>query len=778
MGAPRLSLSIRSHLNRQTIKIVLIAYAVSLAILLIGLFMQSRRNQDGAAASLVRTMPAEVNLLLPTLLLTEEQAGQELLLNRFRAEEGLSAVAILPVEAGTPKAWRGLCVQEGGYQTCRRVWPSQVAIFAPIIEGTREFGVLMKIKDLDTDLLTKAFLPSAAVLAIALLLSLGGLVWLVTRLTNQEIPAAADMLLEEVRRALQGEPKSQEGTFKFEEFRGLSEALDSLVRSAQNARRDAAIAQTTQMLAHDVRKPFTILRLGLNMLSNARDKDHLRQLLGRIVPEVDRAVRDVDGMISDVMEIGSASTELVQEPIFPEDLIRGTQEEIFRIYPKANISISYNLSHTTRVSVQIAKVRRVFSNIFGNAVQAMNSNGHVWFKTRDVQANGKGFVEFCLGNADSLIPPDNLVKLFDAFFTSGKRGGTGLGLAIAQKVVVAHGGRIWCESSKTEQHPGGKVEFFFTLPAIDESAVNTLVKLPTHSNQITSKIGLLQEAEAMPSVSLSKAEADLEQRITAAVAKMKRPIQILVVDDEDIYRAGLQALLSGTPGLADSIQIAYAADSSTAIEYLARDAFDLVVTDIDLGHNSLDGFELVHEIRRVAFNAKCLICVHSNRVVAADHKTAIEHGADAFLPKPLAREHLLKLVLQAAQAAPTAKPGGAPEAFLPEIAVVEDNPFILDAWVDALQNEAIVHAADSPEALADKIALDPQLLERLICVVTDYHFDNSLKNGMDVGAMLKQVRPDLQVLLSSDGTFNANDMIGRIDRVIRKEPLNLVGLTT
>ena len=98
--------------------------------------------------------------------------------------------------------------------------------------------------------------------------------------------------------------------------------------------------------------------------------------------------------------------------------------------------------------------------------------------------------------------------------------------------------------------------------------------------------------------------------------------------------------------------------------------------------------------------------------------------------------------------------------------------------VDALQNEAIVHVADSPEAMADKIALDPQLLERLICVVTDYHYDNSLKNGLDGGAVVKQVRPDLQVLLISDDSFNASDMIGGIDRVIRKEPLNLAGLTT
>jgi signal transduction histidine kinase len=49
------------------------------------------------------------------------------------------------------------------------------------------------------------------------------------------------------------------------------------------------------------------------------------------------------------------------------------------------------------------------------------------------------------------IPPDKLGKVFNRFYqvdgTSRRRfGGAGVGLALVQKIVEAHGGRVWAES--------------------------------------------------------------------------------------------------------------------------------------------------------------------------------------------------------------------------------------------------------------------------------------------------------------------------------------------
>ena len=64
-----------------------------------------------------------------------------------------------------------------------------------------------------------------------------------------------------------------------------------------------------------------------------------------------------------------------------------------------------------------------------------------------------------VSDTGSGIAEENLSRIFDRFWHSGKAGGSGLGLAIAQGIVQAHNGRIWVESG-----PAG-TSFHFTLPA-------------------------------------------------------------------------------------------------------------------------------------------------------------------------------------------------------------------------------------------------------------------------------------------------------------------------
>jgi signal transduction histidine kinase len=378
-----------------------------------------------------------------------------------------------------------------------------------------------------------------------------------------------------------------------------------------DAERNAAIAQTTQMLAHDVRKPFSLLRMALGMLGQAKDPAAVKLLLSRIVPEIDRAISSVDGMISDVMEVGSASTILIQEPASAESLIESTLGEAIRIFPKANISFEYDLKHKHMAHVHVQKIGRVFSNVVGNAFQAMRNNGNMWFKTTERD----GMIQFCVGNSGSVIPKDSLPKLFDAFFTRGKKGGTGLGLAIAQKVVNAHGGRIWCESGITLEHPKGKVEFFFTLPIAPEKLCKTTAALPKNSLEIAKQLLFsdVTDVSGPQSISVDKGELTLEDDIVHALHATGRSLRVLIVDDEAIYRSALSTFLTRTEALSGCLTITRTEDSEEALKALSIQDYDLIITDVDMGVASVNGFELVAELRKR--NSKALVCVHSNRAV-------------------------------------------------------------------------------------------------------------------------------------------------------------------
>ena len=577
------------------------------------------------------------------------------------------------------------------------------------------------------------------------------------------------------------------------EIREFIQGIKSVYDKAQESEKHAAVARMTEMLAHDVRKPFSILRMGLGMLGSAKDPASVKNVLGKLVPEIDKAVSSVDGLIADVMEVGSTSNQLIQEPASPESLIEATRGETFRIYPKASISIIYDLSHTHMVNVHVQKIGRVFSNIVGNAVQAMGRKGELWFRTKERE----GMVEFCLGNAGSSIPADSIPKLFDAFFTSGKKGGTGLGLAIAEKVVKAHGGKIWCESRKSAEFPEGMVEFYFTLPTANGHHSKTTASLPIHSAAIAK--ALLTIADTSGEGGIDKGELTLEADIVQAREKLGRPLRVLVVDDEAVYRSALAADLSRSSELGSAIEVVQADDYQAALQAIQHadspeeglwaptgTPFDLVITDVDMGADSLNGFDLVRAMRDRGVDA--LICVHSNRIVAADHKTAMLAGADAFLPKPMARAQLLRLALQAAQKqTPKAEPPvvepqrqGATAAAVPnkpEVLIVDDNPFVLDAWADTLNAEATVHMVTSLEQLTERLAADPEFVGRLSCVVTDMHLDGSAGDGLDVGRLLKRHRPELRVLLSSDGVIPASELVGAIDLAIGKDPVGLSSLT-
>jgi signal transduction histidine kinase/CheY-like chemotaxis protein len=555
-------------------------------------------------------------------------------------------------------------------------------------------------------------------------------------------------------------------------------AMDS-VRQLKEQEHLVAIAQTTQMLAHDVRKPFSLLRMGLTMLGNVKDPAGVKQVLSRIVPEIDKAMRSVDGMIADVMEVGSPSTILMQESVSPESLIESTLGELIRMYPKSNISFAYDFKHVHMTNVHIQKVGRVFSNIIGNAFQAMRNKGAMWFKTREAD----GMIQFCIGNSGAVIPEANLKHLFDAFFTSGKKGGTGLGLAIAQKVVTAHGGRIWCESSKTADHPDGKVEFFFTLPIANSRVNQTTALLPECSSDVANLLVMFTES-GDPSLNIGTAELALEVEIVRAHSALGRALRILIIDDEGIYRSALASYFTRTVDMEEAVSLALADGSAAALDLAAQVDFDLIITDIDMGPGSLDGFELVRELRRR--ESRSLICVHSNRIVAADNKTAIDAGADNFLPKPMARAQFLRVVLQAAESTKSkallrneveVEIGASPNTNImnikPGVLVVDDSPLVLCGWEDALASDTEFYKMQSIEELQEMLTVAPDFLGNLNYVVTDMHFDGSSGDGLDVGRLIKSIRPDLLVLLSSDDNFHEKDIIGAADRVIAKMPVGL-----
>jgi signal transduction histidine kinase len=233
-----------------------------------------------------------------------------------------------------------------------------------------------------------------------------------------------------------------------------------------------AVASSVQMVAHDVRKPFSSLEISLSLLSGANSMSEVSTIVSLVGTEVSKSLKRVNGLLSDLMEVGARSTQAFMEPASPTGLLHQSMPEACKLFPHADLHFEYDLQHSSNVHVDILKVERLIGNLLTNAIQALPmQKGNIWFSTREHEK----MVEFTVGNT-GYIPPAVRSQLFESFFTHGKKGGTGLGLVICKKMAEAHGGTIWCHSEKNEDYPEGKAEFSFTLPVaplmLDELSIS------------------------------------------------------------------------------------------------------------------------------------------------------------------------------------------------------------------------------------------------------------------------------------------------------------------
>ena len=100
------------------------------------------------------------------------------------------------------------------------------------------------------------------------------------------------------------------------------------------------------------------------------------------------------------------------------------------------------------------QLEQVFLNLISNARDAMEKadrKKELTIAASLLRHNGWNDVEVVVKDTGNGIPPENLDKVFEPFFSTKEVGrGTGLGLSICYGIIEAHGGRIEVESRVNE----------------------------------------------------------------------------------------------------------------------------------------------------------------------------------------------------------------------------------------------------------------------------------------------------------------------------------------
>jgi two-component system, NarL family, invasion response regulator UvrY len=115
-------------------------------------------------------------------------------------------------------------------------------------------------------------------------------------------------------------------------------------------------------------------------------------------------------------------------------------------------------------------------------------------------------------------------------------------------------------------------------------------------------------------------------------------MNILLVDDHAVVRAGVHRLLATEP----SISILEAQSGQEALEICGREQFDLIILDLNLPGSS--GLTLLHRLVQLDKATKILVLsMHSEPVYAA---RALQAGAQGYISKSATAEEFIEAVRQ------------------------------------------------------------------------------------------------------------------------------------
>lgn len=236
-------------------------------------------------------------------------------------------------------------------------------------------------------------------------------------------------------------------------FRDVSR-LQELEERARHSEKLAALGTVAAGVAHEVRNPLHTIQAAMDLLEIYHGRgQNISEYVGMVHQEVGTLGRLVDDILSFSREL-----RLERRPL---DLLQLVQNTLAGLSLPDGIETEAQGSEgLPSVVADRDRIQQVLRNLVRNAVEAQPEGGRVVVRVegagrRCLPSAPEGacldFLAIRVEDTGPGIPPENLPRLFEPFFTRRRRGqGTGLGLGICQKIVEAHQGFLEVETTLGE----------------------------------------------------------------------------------------------------------------------------------------------------------------------------------------------------------------------------------------------------------------------------------------------------------------------------------------
>ena len=224
-----------------------------------------------------------------------------------------------------------------------------------------------------------------------------------------------------------------------------------------NATRLMTMGNMMSEISHDLRKPLTNIKGGLQVMKDrypeVANNDNFFDMAQQELSRLSELVRE----LVDFSNPKRYHTERKRIDEAVNRALKLIQQDLKRNEIELETEIEENLP---LVSINYNQIIEIFLNIMINAIDAMESKGKLSVRVkREIDADdGNSYIQIEIQDTGKGIPPEDLERVFARYYTT-KSTGTGLGLAVVDRIIKAHNGKI-----KVTSRVGKGSTFIISLP--------------------------------------------------------------------------------------------------------------------------------------------------------------------------------------------------------------------------------------------------------------------------------------------------------------------------
>jgi signal transduction histidine kinase len=223
-------------------------------------------------------------------------------------------------------------------------------------------------------------------------------------------------------------------------------------RVVMQSEKQASIDELSSTIAHEIRNPIAAAKSLVQQMGEDPQSVENVEYAQVALHELDRVERRISHLLKYAKE-EDYEMALVNLATVLDSALTQLRSKL----DAAKVTVARNYIAGPTVRADGEKLRQVFANVLDNAIDALDGVPEGRRIDLFIENGGRGATVRFRDNGCG-IPPDQLARIFNPFFTT-KEKGTGLGMAISKKIVEAHEGTFEVASTV-----GRGTEFTVSLP--------------------------------------------------------------------------------------------------------------------------------------------------------------------------------------------------------------------------------------------------------------------------------------------------------------------------